>query len=175
MTKLVAIIIIQLIYVPLLTLRTICMVKNLKAATVLFGILEAMVYIFGLALVLTGNQSYFEMFVYAAGYGLGLFVGILVEQKLAIGYTSLHVNTNRDSEDMVKRLRQMGFGVTVYAGQGRYGERKRIDILTQRKREKEVIDIVLAMEPKAFIIVYEPKNFRGGYLTEIMTKNQDAR
>ena len=37
MTKLLLIIGIQLLYVPMLTLRTICMVKNLKILTALFG------------------------------------------------------------------------------------------------------------------------------------------
>lgn len=174
MVKLVSIVLIQLIYVPLLTLRTICMVKNMKIATMCFGIMEAMVYIFGLAMVLTGQQSYLEMFVYAAGYGLGLYVGIYVEQKMAIGYSSIHVNTNKDNEGMVATLRELGFGVTVYEGHGRYGQRRRIDILTQRKREQEVTNLVLEMEPSAFIIAYEPKTFRGGYLTEIMKKSRNS-
>ena len=74
MSKLLLIILIQLIYVPLLTLRTITMVKNLKMLTALFGFLEALVYIFGLAMVLSGDQDIVEMVVYAFGYSLFSFV-----------------------------------------------------------------------------------------------------
>jgi uncharacterized protein YebE (UPF0316 family) len=148
------------------------MVKNLKKATVAFGFLEALVYIFGLAMVLTGEQNILEMGIYALGYAMGLFVGILVEQKLAIGYSTIEVNINHDNDQLVNRLRELGYGVTVYTGDGKYGERKRLDILTQRKSEKELIRVVLSMESEAFIVAFEPKTFRGGYLTEMMKKSR---
>jgi len=170
MSKLLLIILVQLLYVPMLTLRTICMVKNLKLFTSIFGFLEALIYIFGLAIVLSGEQSVVEMLVYALGFAMGLVVGIFVEQKLAIGFTSIHVNINHSNEDMLSTLRNKGFGVTVFAGEGKVGERKRIDILTKRKRENELIKLIYEYEPEAFVISYEPKMFRGGYLTEIMQK-----
>lgn len=168
--KLLLIIGVQLIYVPMLSLRTVCMVKNLKALTTVFGFLEAMVYIFGLAIVLSGNQNYTEMFVYALGYALGLLVGQVVEQKLAIGYSSFEVNINHENPQMIHQLREKGYGVTVYEGQGRNGKRLRLDILTKRSQEKGLLDIILEMEPDAFIMSYEPKMFKGGYIGEMMKK-----
>ena len=170
MSKLFLIIIIQLLYVPMLTLRTICMVKNLKILTAFFGFLEALVSIFGLAIVLSGEQNIVEMLVYALGFALGLVVGILVEQKLAIGFSSMQVNITHDNEMLVNILRAEGFGVTVYFGEGKYGKRINLDILTKRKKEAKLLGIIHKYEPKAFIMAFEPKMFRGGYLTEMMTK-----
>lgn len=170
MSKLALIIFVQLLYVPMLTLRTICMVKNLKFFTSLFGFLEALIYIFGLVIVLSGEQSVIEMIVYAFGFALGLVVGIYVEQKLSIGFTSIHVNINHSNEVMLSSLRNKGFGVTCFAGEGKKGERKILDILTKRKRENELLKLIYEYEPEAFVISYEPKMFRGGYLTEIMQK-----
>jgi len=170
MSKLLLIIIVQLAYVPMLTLRTISMVKNLKIFTAVFGFLEALIYIFGLAIVLSGEQSVIEMVVYSLGFALGLIVGVYVEQKLAIGFTSVHVNINHENDEMVDMLREKGFGVTVFSGKGRLGNRQRLDILTRRKKEKELMNIIYSFEPEAFVISYEPKTFKGGYLTEIMKK-----
>lgn len=170
MSKLFLIIFVQLLYVPMLTLRTICMVKNLKFFTSIFGFLEALIYIFGLAIVLSGDQNVVEMVVYAIGFAMGLGVGIFVEQKMAIGFSSIHVNINHSNEEMLSNLRNKGFGVTVFSGEGKFGERRRFDILTKRKRENELFKLIYEYEPEAFIISYEPKMFRGGYLTEIMQK-----
>lgn len=170
MLELFLIIFIQLLYVPMLTLRTICMVKNLKILTSLFGFLEALVYIFGLTIVLSGEQNTLEMIVYAIGFGLGLVVGILVEQKLAIGFSSMQVNITHDNEILINILRDEGFGVTVYFGEGKYGKRINLDILTKRKKEAKLLQIIHKYEPKAFIMTFEPKMFRGGYLTEMMKK-----
>ena len=170
MNKLVVILIVQLLYVPMLSLRTISMVKNLKVLTATFGFLEAIIYIFGLSVVLSGDQSFLEMGVYAIGFSLGLIAGIIVEQKLAIGYSSFQVNINHENEDLVSELRYKGYGVTTFIGEGFTSHRLRLDILTKRKKEDELLNLILSHEPNAFIISYEPKMFKGGYLSDIMKR-----
>ena len=170
MSKLVLIILIQLVYVPLLTLRTITMVKNLKMLTALFGFLEAFTYVFGLAIVLSGEQNVIEMIVYAFGFALGLFLGVFIEQKMAIGFITIQVNINHSNIEMVNELRNLGYGVTVYQGEGRDGKRFKMEILTRRRREKELYIIINKYEPTAFITSYEPKTFKGGYLSEMMKR-----
>ncbi|MDD3305541.1 MAG: DUF2179 domain-containing protein [Acetobacterium sp.] len=168
MLRLFLIIFVQLLFVPMLTLRTICMVKNLKVLTGLFGFMEALIYIFGLAIVLSGDQNILEMVVYAIGFAAGLILGIYIEQKLAIGFTSIQANIEQENPTLIDVLRREGFGVTVYTGQGKFGKRTNLDILTRRKCEKNLLKIIEKYEPRAFIMSFEPKMFRGGYLTEIM-------
>ncbi len=175
MRDLVLLIVVQLLYVPMLTLRTICMVKNLKVMTAMFGFIESLIYVFGLAIVLSGEQSIVEMLVYALGFAMGLVLGIYIEQKIAIGYTNMNVNINHSNTQLVDDLRKEGFGVTLYVGEGLNGPRHQLEILTKRKREKELIRMIVAYEPHAFITAYEPKQFRGGYLTEVMKKRMKRR
>jgi uncharacterized protein YebE (UPF0316 family) len=170
MSKLILIIIVQLLYVPMLTLRTISMVKNLKLLTALFGFFEATIYIFGLTIVLSGEQNFLEMIVYAFGFSSGLIVGIIVEQKLAIGYISYHVNLKGINKGLVDKLREDGYGVTLFNGVGKSGIRVRLDILTKRKRQFYLFKLIYEYEPDAFVISYEPKMFKGGYLTTLMKK-----
>lgn len=172
MTDIILIITIQLVYVPMLTLRTICMVKNLKILTSVFGVIESLIYIFGLAIVLTGEQSVLEMVIYALGYGVGLAFGMFVEQKLAIGFTTLHVNINHPNNEMIEVLRQRGYGVTVFEGEGRHGKRFRLDILTKRNSEKELLKLIHDFEPNAFVISYEPTRFKGGYMMNLVNKKK---
>ncbi len=172
--ELLLLIVIQLIYVPLLTLRTITMVKNMKVRAAAFGFMEALIYVFGLAIVFTGERSILQMVVYALGFSLGLFAGVFVEQKLAIGYTSFHVNINHQNPELVTVLRERGYGVTAFDGYGKESQRVRLDILTQRKHEKKLMDLILSYEPDAFIVAYEPKMFRGGYMTQLMQSRMMA-
>ncbi len=170
MSNLVLILIMQLFYVPMLALRTICMVKKLSLLTAIFGVMEALVYVFGLSLVLTGEQSILEMLVYAFGFGLGLIVGIYIENRIAIGYTSVIANIRDKNLALITYLRENGYGVTVFEGEGRESSRYRLDILTKRSLENELLEIIHSYEPSAFVIFYEPKLFRGGYILEMMKK-----
>lgn len=168
MKDIILIIILQLVYVPMLALRTISMVKKLKLQTAVFGVLESLIYVLGLSLVLTGEQTLLEMLVYAVGFGLGLIVGIKIESRLAIGYTSVLVNIKEKNQAFIDLLRENGYGVTIFQGEGREGNRYRLDILTRRAQESELMKLINLHEPDAFVTLYEPTLFKGGYISEIM-------
>ncbi|MEC1179807.1 DUF2179 domain-containing protein [Metasolibacillus meyeri] len=168
MNNIVLIIILQLIYVPFLTLRTIFLVKNVTFLAAIFGMIEMLIYVFGLSLVFSGDQSILAMVVYAVGFGLGIFLGAKIERKLAIGYVYTTINTQQRNEKLIQFLRSEGFAVTTFIGEGRDSERYKYEILTKRNRETELFKIVEQFEPNAFIISYEPKSFRGGFLVARM-------
>lgn len=174
MLSIILIFALQLVYVPIMTLRTIFLVKNMSVAASSFGILEALIYVFGLSLVFSGHQSIAGMVVYAVGFGVGLYIGTRIENKLAIGYTSLVVNLLDHNEELIVLLRNKGFGVTIFEGKGRDSKRYQLEILTKRNRENEVMNIIEEYEPKAFVISYEPRKFKGGFLVKAM-KNHTNR
>ena len=170
MINIVLILILQLIYVPLLTLRTIFLVKNMTVIASFLGFAEALIYVFGLSLVFSGDEGPIAMLVYALGFGLGILVGGAVENKLAIGYNNFAVNLMNKNTDLIDHLRSEGFGVTVYEGEGRDSKRYRLDILTKRNREEELLDLVDEYDPQSFIVSYEPRRFRGGFLVNSMKR-----
>lgn len=172
MKEILLILLLQLIYVPVLTLRTIFLVKGMSMYASVFGFLEALVYVFGLSLVFSGEQSTLAMIVYAAGFGLGIVIGSYVENRLAIGYTTLTVNLMNKNEELINRLRQEGFGVTVFQGEGRDSARYKLDILAKRNREPELWALIEQYEPRAFIISYEPRRFKGGFLLNSLKRTK---
>jgi len=170
MREIVLILLLQLIYVPMLTLRTVFLVKGKSLLASCMGFVENLIYVFGLSIVLSGNKSKLALVVYAAGFGIGIFVGGMVERKLAIGYTSIIVNLMEYNTELINFLRDEGFGVTTYEGQGRDSKRYKLEILTKRSREEELLGYIEKYEPKAFIISYEPRRFKGGFLVNAMKK-----
>lgn len=175
MINIILILVLQLIYVPLLTLRTIFLVKNMTIIASLLGFAEALIYVSGLSLVFSGEQGPLAMLVYAFGFGLGILVGGVVENKLAIGYNSFSVNLMQKNTDLINYLRNEGFGVTVYEGEGRDSKRYRLDILTKRNREEELLDLIDEYEPSSFIVSYEPRRFKGGFLVNSMKKTKKVK
>lgn len=175
MINIVLILVLQLVYVPLLTLRTIFMVKNMTVIASLLGFVESLIYVFGLSLVFSGDQGPLAMLVYAIGFGLGILIGGAIETKLAIGYNNFAVNLMEKNMDLINRLRSEGFGVTVYEGEGRDSKRYRLDLLTKRSREEELLGIIDEYEPRAFIVSYEPRRFKGGFLVNSMKKAKKGK
>jgi uncharacterized protein YebE (UPF0316 family) len=169
--EIILILILQLVYVPILTLRTLFLVKNMTLFAAIFGIVESLIYVFGLSLVFSGEQGTIAMLVYAVGFGIGMYIGGAIENKLAIGYNNIVVNLMNKNSELIQFLREQGFGVTVYEGEGRDGKRYRLDILTKRSREDELMEHIEKYEPRAFIISYEARRFKGGFLVNAMKRN----
>jgi len=170
MKEIILILFIQLIYVPIFTLRTIFLVKNMTYLASVLGFMEALIYVSGLSLVFRGDNGPVAMIVYAVGFGVGMFIGGAIENKLAIGYNNIVVNLDQKNTEMINHLRNDGYGVTVYEGEGRDSKRYRLDILTRRSREENLMNLIEEFEPKAFIISYEARRFKGGFIVNSMKK-----
>lgn len=166
-----AIFVLQLIYVPLLTLRTTFVVKGKKVQASLFAFLEAIIYIVSLGIVFSDLKNFLNIGSYILGYGIGVYIGGRIEEKLAIGYRSIHVNLTNYNESLINKLRELRFGVTTYEGEGINKEKRyKLEIVSHRSRENEVISLIQSLEKNAFIVSYEPTQFRGGYITKQLKK-----
>ncbi|MRX74223.1 DUF2179 domain-containing protein [Bacillus lacus] len=163
----------QIIFVPVLTMRTILLVKNQSKAAAGVGLLEATIYIFSVGNVFQDLTNFWNIGAYVLGFGIGLLLGGKLERKLAIGYITYNVSLLDRSEELVNALRAAGFGVTVFVGEGMNSERYRLDVVAKRSREAELLDIIESIAPKAFLSSYEIRSFKGGYLTKAM-KNRTA-
>ena len=166
----------QLIFVPVLTLRTIMMVKGMKEKAAALGMLEGVIYVVALGIVFSDLSNYLNMASYALGFGIGVYIGQIIEQKLAIGFVSIEVNIMNKNEELIKNLRDEGFSVSSSEVEGmNQARRYRLDCTARRDREAEFIRIVSTHEPNAFIVSYEPRNFKGGYITKAMKKNRKLK
>lgn len=169
------IILMQLVIVPLTTLRTVFVVKGRVQQASMLGGLEALIYVISLSLIFSDLTNYLNMIAYAIGYAGGVMLGGKLEEKLAIGFRMVIVSLLDRDEELVAKLREQGFGVTVFEGEGRDGQtRYRLDVLVKRKREKELMELITIEAPKAFVVAYEPTSLKGGYLVKSM-KKQTAR
>lgn len=168
--EIILILCIQLVYVPTFTMRTIFLVRGQSKIAATLGFFESLIYVFGLTIVLSGDKDVITMVIYAAGYGLGILIGTAIERKLAYGHMTMQVNIENYNENLIQELREEGYGVTVYEGEGRDTKRYKLEILMKRNKQVNLFDIVESYEPRAFIVAYEPTQFKGGFLVKSMDK-----
>ncbi|MBD1383578.1 DUF2179 domain-containing protein [Metabacillus arenae] len=165
----------QIIYVPVLTIRTILLVKNQTKSAAGVGLLEGGIYIVSLGIVFQDLSNVWNITAYVIGFSIGLLLGGYIERKLAIGYVTYNVSLLEKCEELVSALRSSGFGVTVFEGEGIDSIRYRLDIVAKRSRERELLEIINRNTPKAFMVSYELRSFKGGYLTKAMKKRKGVK
>ncbi|WP_112179820.1 MULTISPECIES: DUF2179 domain-containing protein [Paraliobacillus] len=154
---------INIVYVSLSTLRVILTLKGKRYVAAGMGMFEITFYTLGLGLVLDNLDRIENLIAYAVGYGIGVIVGSKIEEKLALGYITVNVISSNPDIQFTKQLRDKGYGVTSWYAYGMDGDRLSMQILTPRKYELNLYKTIKEIDPKAFIIAYEPKQIIGGF------------
>src|SRR5260370_42241384 len=90
---------------------------------------------------------------FAGGVTLGTFLGILIEQKLALGSVVVRAIPARDAGELVERLRAAHFGVTCIDGQGANGLVHIVMTVVPRKDLDGVRAILRDFDPNVFYSV----------------------
>ncbi|MDQ0243702.1 uncharacterized protein YebE (UPF0316 family) [Bacillus fengqiuensis] len=129
-----------------------------------------MIYVIGLKIVLDNLEQPINLLVYCLSYGVGILVGIKIEEALALGFINVQVVTNRFNQDMAAELRQKGYGVTGWMTKGMEGEKLMLSIIIARRLQTRLYSDILSLDPQAFIVSYEPKYFKGGFLRNLSHK-----
>lgn len=154
---------INIVYVSFFTIRMIMTLKGYRYLAAAVSMVETVIYIVGLGLVLDNLDQIQNLIAYAIGYGSGVIVGSKIEEKMALGYITVNVITSDEDPLLPKKLREKGYGVTDWVANGMEGGRHSMHILTPRKMELQLYATIKELDPKAFIIAYEPKTIHGGF------------
>lgn len=162
--------IINIVYVSFFTVRMILTLKGYRYLAAFVSIFEVIIYVLGLGLVINHLNQWQNLVAYALGYGTGVMVGMKIEEKLALGYITVNVITSKFKENLPGKIRERGYGVTDWMAHGRQGERMMMEILTPRRNELDLVGTVKELDPQAFIVSHEPKNFHGGFWVKAIRK-----
>jgi len=152
----------RIVDVSLDTMRVLSAVRGARWVAGGLGFFQALIW-----LVVVGNaikhlDSIWHILGYAGGFGAGTLVGVSIENALAYGLATVRVVSREGAAEIAEALRERGYGVTAFGGQGRDGRVEILNSVVQRQDLEEVMRIVDRWDPGAFVTVEEPRLLRGG-------------
>jgi len=153
--------------VTLGTLRNIFLSKNIKYIVPLLGFFEVLIWLLAISQIMKNLHNVACYLGWAFGYSMGIFVGIKIEERLALGLQVIRVITNQDCKDLIDSFRDEKMGVTIIDGQGAQGPVKILFTIIKRKDKAYAIQLINRHNPNAFYSVEDIRNvnqgvFRGG-------------
>lgn len=165
MLELILIFIAKVIEVSLTTLRTVFISRGEKIYASLIAFVEITIWLVVASAVLDNiTENPGRMIVYALGFTAGSYVGLVIEEKLGLGYSNVQVITNvKDGEIMAKSLRELGNAVTTINGHGRDSSRVILSTYVKRKRKDELLQRVEDLEIQGVVTVSETQKIYGGF------------
>lgn len=145
-------------------------IKGYRYIAAAVSCMDILIYVVALKIVLDNLEHPINLIVYCLSYGIGILVGIKLEEWLALGFIAVQVITSRYNQELAPLLRQKGYGVTGWLADGMEGERLYLSIMVARRLQSRLYAEILSFDPQAFIVSYEPKYFMGGFLKSIPGK-----
>lgn len=155
--------------VTLGTLRIIFVSRGRRNMAPLLGFFEVLIWIVVIGQLVQHLQSPTAYIGYAGGFAAGNFVGMWLEDRLALGTFILRVMVCGDGKILAEKIHEAGFGVTRVDGEGSAGAVKLIYTVVKRRHVGRVMEIIHQTMPDAFVTVEEVRSFEKGIFPETMT------
>ena len=145
------------------TLRMLFVVRGRKGIAWVLGFVQSVIFVIAITTVLQHLDNPLNVVGYAAGFATGNVVGMLIEERLAIGYVKISIVTQLLGAALSQELRQAGFAVTEIPARGRDGMVSMLSVSVARKAVSRVEAIVHAADPQAFVISEDVRPLRRGF------------
>lgn len=149
--------------VSLGTLRMLMLVKGRRLPAATIGFFEALIYVNVLGRVLNQLDRWEYILVYSLGFAAGNYLGIFMEERMALGYAGVEIIVHSESDSLVQFLREKGFGVTVSEGWGKDGPKDILTVIVPRRQLTQLMSLVNDHDSKSFSIVMDARKTMGGY------------
>jgi uncharacterized protein YebE (UPF0316 family) len=145
----------RILDVTLGTLRIVFISKGKRLLPPLFGFVEVFIWIVVVSHLVQNVSNLLGYLAYAAGFATGTYVGMLIENRLAIGTLIVRATVSGEVEDLVDSLAKAGYGVTSFNAQGATGPVKVINTVINRSELADIVRLMCASHPQVFYTVEE--------------------
>jgi uncharacterized protein YebE (UPF0316 family) len=136
--------------VSLGTMRIAFISRGEKYIAPAFAFFEMLIWLFAISQIVMNLNNLAYYFAYALGFSTGVFTGMHLEEKLAIGSRVVRVITRKDATELIEALRSAGFGVTNVEAEGTSGNVHLIFSVVKRTDLPQYVGLVKQFNPNAF-------------------------
>lgn len=156
----------KIVEIALTTVRIVLINRGEKLLGAVIGFFEVVIWVVVASNVLsTLAEDPFKVVVYCLAFSFGNYLGVIIEDKLAIGTVCTQAMVTADTRDTLSdALRGRGFGVTVIQGQGMNQTVDVLVIYLKRKCVAEANELIRAHCPAALITVSDVRQLRNGFM-----------
>ncbi|NLN51076.1 MAG: DUF2179 domain-containing protein [Acholeplasmataceae bacterium] len=159
----------KIVEVSFATLRIILINKGNRKVGFFLALVEIFLWVFIASNVITDlKSSPIKAVMYGLGFSVGVYLGSLIEEKLAFGRVLVQAIVPKEIGLLIANtLRETGFGVTSIDGEGREKKRSVLLLFINRKDEKTAVKIIKSIDDNAMIISHESTTLSGGFTNRI--------
>ncbi len=163
----------RILDVSLGTIRIIMISRSNRLLASVLGFFEVTIWLVAITQVLQNLSNIPSYLAYGLGFALGNYLGISLENKLALGSQAVQIVTQENMKTLSMLLREEGFRVTNLTASGVKGQLDFLYMVVPRKKVDRVLEITRQFDPQAFISVTDVRTIYARYPANTGQKLRD--
>jgi uncharacterized protein YebE (UPF0316 family) len=160
------IVIARVVDVSIGTIRIVFVSRGHKIIAPVLGFFEVLVWLLAIGQIMRNLSNFMCYIAYGTGFALGTYIGLLIEEKLALGVLLVRIITQKDAGELIDALKRENYGVTSVPAFGTTGRVDVIFTVIKRSAVDNVLRIINRFNPKAFYSIENVKEVRKGIFPE---------
>jgi uncharacterized protein YebE (UPF0316 family) len=143
----------------------------LKYLAPVMGFFEVIIWLLAIGQIMQNLENAVNYVAYGLGFAIGNYVGIVLENKISLGYVLVRIITRRSATNLKEWLKNSGRKFTIIDAKSDWGLVNVIYLPMKRKEVKEVVQAVKKFNPHAFYTIEDVRTisgstFKSGYVPE---------
>lgn len=139
--------------VTLSTIRILFVMNGKRNVAPILGFFEALIWLLAIGQIISNVDNVWSYFAYAAGFATGTYVGMYIEEKLAVGKAVLRLITKSVSDELMAFLHKNDFRYSILDGHGKMGKVNVVFLVVKRDQLGLLIEGINRYHPKAFYTI----------------------
>jgi len=144
------------------TVRIIFLARGQKTLAAVLGFFEISIWLFAIGQVMQNLSNLWCCLAFAAGFTIGNYTGVLIDETLAMGNLIVRIITRRDLTPLIDALRALEYGVTCIDAQGATGPVQMTFMVIKRKDLPRVVSLIKQFDPKLFYSIDQVRSTAAG-------------
>jgi len=139
------------------TIRIIYMLGGRRFTATLLGFFEAFIWLLVIREIFKHLDNWLCYVAYPAGFATGIFVGMIIEEKIAYGKVIVRIITRKDVNQLIQYLNIQHFRFTKVETEGPDGKENLVFTVLDREQLDDLLNKLKELIPTAFYTIEKVK------------------
>ncbi|HLF34365.1 MAG TPA: DUF5698 domain-containing protein [Cyclobacteriaceae bacterium] len=148
------------------TLRVIFIMHGNKKLAPILGFFESLIWLTAISQILQNIDNIFSYIAFPAGFAAGTYVGLIIEERLALGNVLVRVISPIEAVGLIDFLKGNDFNFTNIPAEGRFGKVNVLFFAIRREKLTMVLNAIKSFNPKAFYTIESVKRVSDYHIGE---------
>jgi len=140
------------------TIRVVFIIQGNKRVAPFIGFLESFIWLVAVSQIIKNVDNLITYIAFAAGFGMGTYVGLIIEEKLAFGKVLIRIITKKPAAELIEFMQENNFYFTNVPAEGRYGKVNVLFSVINRERLPIIFKGIRTHNPNAFYTIESVKS-----------------